>query len=50
MPAHNFCYGGVHDLDVKAADVLNAYVTAPNREKIWTVLGPEFGDNASEIH
>jgi len=22
---------------------LNAYVTAPVREKIWTTLGPEFG-------
>ena len=26
------------DLEVKATDVLNAYVTAPNREKLWTVL------------
>ena len=38
----------LHDLVVKAADVLNAYVMAPNHEKIWTVLGPEFGDNAGE--
>ena len=29
------------DLEVKAADVLNVYVTTSNREKIWTVLGPE---------
>ena len=36
-----------HDLKVKAADILNAYVTALNREKIWTELGPEFGDDAS---
>ena len=33
----------LHDLEVKAADALNAYVMALNREKI---LGPEFGDKA----
>ena len=38
----------LHDLEVKAANVLNAYVTAPNHEKIWTVLGPEFGDDAGK--
>ena len=38
----------LHDLEVKEADVLNAYVMAPNREKIWTVLGPGFGDNAGK--
>ena len=30
----------LHDILVKAVDVLNAYVMAPSREKIWTVLGP----------
>ena len=35
-----------HDLEIKTADVLNANVTAPNREKTWTVLGPEFGCDA----
>ena len=30
-------------LQVKAGDVMNAYVTAPCSEKIWTVLGKEFG-------
>ena len=29
----------LHDLKVKSADILNAYVTAPNHEKIWTLLG-----------
>ncbi len=32
----------LNDIDVWAADVLNAYITAPCREKIWTTLGPEF--------
>jgi len=33
----------LNDLDVKVGDVLNAYITAPITEKVWTVLGPEFG-------
>ena len=34
----------LHDLEVKAADIMNAYPTAPNADKTWTVLGPEFGE------
>ena len=33
----------LNDLQVKASDVMNAYVTVPYSEKIWTVLGKEFG-------
>ena len=33
----------LNNLQVKAGDVMNAYVTAPCSEKIWTVLGKEFG-------
>ena len=29
----------LNDLDIKVGDVLNAYITAPLNEKIWTVLG-----------
>ena len=36
----------LNGLEVKAADIQNAYLTAPNKEKIWTVLGPEFGADA----
>jgi hypothetical protein len=28
------------------SDIENAYLTAPLTEKVWTVLGPEFGDDA----
>ena len=28
----------LNDLEVKAADIQNAYLTAPVSEKIWTVL------------
>ena len=33
----------LNNLQVKAGDVMNAYATAPSSEKIWTVLGKEFG-------
>jgi hypothetical protein len=38
----------LHDLEVKAADVQNAYLTAPTAEKVWTTCGPEFGPNAGK--
>ena len=33
----------LNDLEVKASDISNTYLTAPCKEKIWTTLGPEFG-------
>jgi hypothetical protein len=38
----------LNDLDVKMADIENAYLTAPLTWKVWTVLGPEFGDDAGK--
>jgi nitric oxide synthase oxygenase domain/subunit len=38
----------LNDLDVKMADIENAYLTAPITEKVWTVLGPESGDDAGK--
>ena len=38
----------LNDLEVAAGDVLNAYITAPITEKIWTKLGPEFGDDCGK--
>ena len=35
----------LNDLEVKCGDVLNAYITAPVKEKIWTYLGPDHGDD-----
>jgi hypothetical protein len=35
----------LNDLDVKMADVKNAYLTTLITEKVWTVLGPEFGND-----
>ncbi len=38
----------LNDLQVKASDVLNTYITAPVKEKVWTILGPEFGNNSGK--
>jgi hypothetical protein len=41
-----FTIAGLNDLDVYAADISNAYLYAPCREKIWTVAGSEFGSDS----
>jgi hypothetical protein len=34
---------------LKVDDVLNAYITAPPvKEKVWTILGPEFGHDSGK--
>ncbi len=38
----------LNDLKVKAADILNAYISAPIKEKVWCALGPEFGLNTGK--
>jgi hypothetical protein len=35
-------------LDVMMGDIENAYVTAPNTDKVLTMLGPEFGEDAGK--
>ena len=34
----------LNELDVLCVDIQNAYLTAPNREKVYMLAGPEFGD------
>ena len=36
----------LNNFPVKVADIQNAYITAPFVEKIWKVLGPDFGEDA----
>ena len=36
----------INDLEVNMGNILNAYVQAPVAEKVWTMLGPEFGKDA----
>ena len=33
----------LNDLEILGADVQNAFLTAPNKEKCWMTAGPEFG-------
>jgi hypothetical protein len=39
---------GLNDLQVTVSDIENAYITAPCTQKIWTILGPEFGPDAGK--
>ena len=36
----------LNDFPVKVEDIKNAYITVPITEKIWTVLGCEFGEDS----
>ncbi len=38
-----FLLAALNDLDILAADVGNAYLNAPTREKVYTTAGAEFG-------
>ena len=38
----------MNGLQVKTADIENAYLTAPVNEKIWCTLGPKFGSDAGK--
>ena len=38
----------LNNLEVKASNVMNAFLTAPCAEKIWTMLGPEFRDDVGK--
>ena len=38
----------LNDMEAKVGDVLNAYITSPITEKVWTILGPEFGPDAGK--
>ena len=39
----------LNDLDIQGADIENAYLTAPNRKKVWLRAGREFGDMQDQI-
>ena len=44
-----FTIAGLNGLDICAADIGNAYLNAPCREKIWTIAGPEFGSDSGSV-
>ena len=39
----------LNDLEVKTSDIENAYLTAPTEEKLYTILGPEFGEDQGKL-
>ena len=39
----------LNNLDILGCDIQNAYISAPCREKIYCVAGPEFGSEAGKI-
>ena len=45
-----FLIAGLNDLDVQGADIQNAYLIAPNKEKLWIKAGSEFGDNKGKYY
>ena len=44
-----FLIAALNDLDILACDIQNAYLTAPCREKFYTIAGPEFGSDCGKI-
>lgn len=39
-------YAALNALGVLAADIMNAYLTGPTLQKLWTKCGPEFGSKS----
>ena len=44
-----FLVAALNDLKIEAADIQNAYLNAPTREKVHIVCGPEFGHNQGRV-
>ena len=45
-----FLYAALNDLEVMAADIGNAYLNAPCKEKVYVVAGAEFGSDKGTIY
>ncbi len=41
-------FASLNDLKVKVGNILNAYITAPVKENVWTILGPKFGHDSGK--
>jgi Reverse transcriptase (RNA-dependent DNA polymerase) len=44
-----FVVAASNDLDIKAAGIGNAYLNAYTSEKVYTITGPEFGEESNRI-
>ena len=40
----------LNDLDVKGADIQNAFLTSPTKERVWMRAGPEFGNDEGKVY
>jgi len=45
-----FLYAALNELSVVAADIGNAYLNAPSRERTWTIAGKEFGEDEGSVY
>lgn len=43
-----FLVAALNGLDVWAADIMNAYLNAPTKEKVWFIAGEEWGEHAGK--
>ena len=41
-----FLAAALNDIDILAADIQNAYLLAPTKEKLYCIVGQEFGSDA----
>ena len=39
----------LNDMIVKTSDIMNAYIKVPCRERMYTILGPEFGPDEGKM-
>ena len=44
-----FLVAALHGLEILASDIHNVYLNVPCREKVFTIAGPEFGSEYSQI-
>ena len=44
-----FTLADLNDVEIRDADIGNAYLNAKCQEKIWTVTGTEFGSEKGEL-
>jgi hypothetical protein len=45
-----FTSAALNDVDVNMNDIENAYLTSPITQKVWTVLGTEFGYTLERVY
>ena len=39
----------LHDMSVKNSDIMNYYIKAPCKEKVYNILGQEFGSDKEKL-